>query len=298
MFQKRGGETGEGGTDDGAGKGTRGSSGSSGASSRKDAMRNDSLSTNLEFDSTSMRIEKDVLRSFSSETGGFPIYNTGNFDQELSKLDLQLSNYYLLGFQSNNPKRDGSLRKIEVKTDLKDVSLRYRKGYMDRLPLDTLASTREEKSLLQAMESPANARKLPLVFRAIYFYETPRLARILVSSKIGLEKAEFKKRGGQLACDLSVMGVAYAENNAVAARFSETLPVVVGNDKNQSLPGTLAYSNYFKLQPGKYRLKLAVSDGASNLGSMEQSIDIPLPGMAELPQAAWWLQKKWPICLR
>lgn len=73
------------------------------------------------------------------------------------------------------------------------------------------------------------------------------------------------------------MGVAYAENNAVAARFSETLPVVVGNDKNQSLPGTLAYSNYFKLQPGKYRLKLAVSDGASNLGSMEQSIDIPAP---------------------
>ena len=104
-------------------------------------------------------MEKDILKSFSSETGGFSIFNTGNFDQELAKLDQQLSNYYVLGFQSNNPKRDGSLRKIEVKTDLKDVSLRYRKSYMDRLPLDTLASSREESpcsrqwNLLQMQEN-------------------------------------------------------------------------------------------------------------------------------------------------
>jgi len=281
MFQKGGGGTGGSGGGGTGGSGTNPNSGSS--PSRTDPSRSDPWATNPDFGSKSTRVEKDVLRAFSSETGGFPIFNTGNFDQELAKLDKQLSNYYVLGFQSNNPKRDGSLRKIEVKTDLKDVTLRHRKGYIDQRPLDTLASSREEKALLGAMASPNAAKQLPLAFRAIYFYETPELARVLVSSKIRLEKAEFKKKRGQLSCDLSIMGVAYAENNAVAARFSETVPVIINNEKDQNLQRNLAYGNYFKLRPGKYRLRLAASDGANNLGAMEQVIDIPAPpegGMA------------------
>jgi len=262
LLQGKGGGTGKGGT---------------AAGSAKDDMRQNPWITNPGFESRAERIEKDVLKSFSSETGGFPIYNTANFDQELAKLDRQLSNYYILGFQSGNPKRDGSLREIEVETTSKDVSLRYRKSYIDRQPLDTLANTREEKSLRGAMESPGSAKKLPLVFRAIHFYETPRLARVLVSARIDMEKAKFKKKSGKLSCDLNVMGFAYADNGGVAARFSETVPVTLDIEGNQGLPKTFAYSNYFRLQPGKYRLKLAVSDGDNNLGATEQESVIPAP---------------------
>jgi hypothetical protein len=125
------------------------------------------------------------------------------------------------------------------------------------------------------MASPDTAIQLPLAFRAAYFYDSPRMARVLVSAKISLEKAEFKKKGGQLACDLNVMGAAYAENDSVAARFSETVPVTIDKEKDQNLPKSQVYSNYFKLRPGKYRLKLAVSDGGKNLGSMQQQLEIP-----------------------
>ena len=227
------------------------------------------------FARNSMRIEEDMLRSFAAQTGGFSIYNTGNFDSELDKLNQQLSNYYILGFQSNNPKRDGSVRKLEVKTDLKDVSLRYRKEYVDQRPLDTLVQSKQEKVLLKAMETSSGAAQLPLAFRAAYFYDSPRLARILIASKINLERAKFKKKSGQLSCELDVMGAAYSEDNSVAARFSETIPILMDQGKDQNLPRILNYKNYFKLRPGKYRLKIAASDGANNLGSMEQSIDIP-----------------------
>jgi len=223
----------------------------------------------------SMRIEEDMLRSFAKQTGGFSIYNTGNFDAELDKLNQQLSNYYVLGFQSSNPKRDGSIHKLEVKTDLKDVTLRYRKEYVDQRPLDTLARSGKEKSLLKAMASPSVASKLPLAFRAAYFYDSPKLARVLISSRINLEKAKFKKNDGQLSCDLDVMGVAYDENNHVAARFSESVPIRIDKENNQNSSRILNYKNYFKLRPGRYRLKLAASDGKNNLGSMEQEIGIP-----------------------
>ncbi len=269
------------GTGSGSGSGSTGSTGtSSGTNPNYNplydtpddpwATREDS-----DFGRNSMRIEQDMLRSFAEQTGGFSIHNTGNFDAELDKLNRQLSNYYILGFQSNNPKRDGSIRELEVKTDLKDVTLKYRKEYVDKRPLDTLARSKQEKSLLKAMGSPSIASRLRLTFRAAYFYDSPELARVLISSRIDLENAKFRKKGGQLSCDLDVMGVAFTENNSVAARFSESVPIRIDKENDRNSPRILNYNNYFKLRPGKYRIKLVASDGTNNLGSMEQAMDIP-----------------------
>ena len=91
-----------------------------------------------------------------------------------------------------------------------------------------------------------------------------------------MDKTVFKKKGGQLGADLNIMGVAYTEDGSMAARFSETLPVSFDKEKESEFRKTdLVYRNYFKLRPGKYRLKLAVSDESDNLGSMEQALEIP-----------------------
>ena len=56
----------------------------------------------------------------------------------------------------------------------------------------------------------------------------------------------------------------------------ETLPISFDKEKEPEFrKGSLAYRNYFKLRPGKYRLKLAVSDESNNLGSTEQSLEVP-----------------------
>ncbi len=103
-----------------------------------------------------------------------------------------------------------------------------------------------------------------------------RTARVLIASRIRMEKAAFKKKGGQLGTDLNIMGVAYAEDGGIAARFSETLPIVFDKEKEPEFrKKDLVYRNYFKLRPGKYRLKLAVSDESDNLGSMEQILQVP-----------------------
>lgn len=218
--------------------------------------------------------QQDFLRPLANDTGGFPILSSNELDRALNELDRQLSSYYILGFQSNNPKRDGSYRKLEVKTDLKDITLRFRTGYIDRRPLDLLNSTKQEKALLDAIASPAAAVQLPISMRAFHFYDSPNLARAIVFSRIRLEKAEFTKKEGQQVCDLNVMGVAYGANDTVAARFSETVHVAGENSKEQK-PQTLVYRNFFKLRPGKYRLKFAVSDASTNLGSIENPLEIP-----------------------
>jgi VWFA-related protein len=300
MFQQKGGG-GQGGG--GTGGGTSGGTGSSGGSGGSTGSGGSSGSTggssggtsagstgapgntgstgynpnmSLPIPNIETQSQRSLLRSLALESGGFSIYDTNDFDSELDKLDSQLSNYYILGFQSNNPKHDGGFRKLEVKTDLKGVSLRYRKGYLDRRPVDTLASSKQERTLLTALASPEKAVQLPLTFRASYFYDSPRLARVLVSARVRLETIEVKKKGGQMGSDVNMMGVAYAEDGAVSARFSETLHLAFDKGKEQEFrKSSFRYSNYFKLRPGKYRLKMAVSDEGDNLGSTEQILEIP-----------------------
>ncbi len=214
------------------------------------------------------------LKSFALENGGSTI-NT-DIDVELGRLDQQISNYYILGFQSTNPRRDGAFRKVEVKTELKGVSLKHQPGHTDRRPIDVLSSAKQEKALLTALATPGAAAQLPIVFRPAFFYDSPKAARILVAMRISMGKMAFRKKGGQLGTDLNVMGVAYAEDGSSAARFSETLSVNFDKEKEPEYrKGDFAYRNYFKLRPGKYRLKLAVSDDSDNVGSVEQPLEVP-----------------------
>jgi VWFA-related protein len=220
--------------------------------------------------------QQSVLKSLAVESGAAAIFNTNDFDSELDKLSLQLSNFYVLGFQSDNPKHDGAFRKLEIKTDLKNLTLKHRNGYFDRRPLDVLANSSQEESLLAAMASPQRATRIPITFHAYYFYDTPRLARVMISAKISMANVTLRRKSGQLVSDLRVMGVAYAVNDSISARFSEIVPVEVDRGKEQNFRrASIPYRNFFKMRPGKYRLKLAASDEGDNLGSAEQILEIP-----------------------
>lgn len=227
---------------------------------------------------------ENVLRSLANSTGGTSIFNTNNLNQGLDKVDLELSNYYVLGFSPSSSKRDGKLRKIEVKSEAKGIKLKYRSNYVDPRPPDALAGSKEERSLLSAISSPSPKMQLPVMFRPVYFYDTTSLVRVPISASIQHGVIELKKKGPMLVNSIDVMGVAYGEDGSVAARFSETINLSIEKEKeaafqNQDIP----YQNYLKLRPGKYQLKMAIADEKGKIGTTEQSLVIPpLPadGMA------------------
>lgn len=246
-----------------------------------------------DFPQFSQQRMDNMLRSIASDTGGAAIFNTSDFNNRLNEITRELDNYYVLGFQSNNPKRDGKFRKLEVRTDVKGIEVRHREGYLDPRPLDVLAGSRSEKSIMSAIASPAGATQLPVTFRALYFYDSPGLARIPVSAKIRAASLEMKKKGGQLAGDINVMGVAYAEDGSVSARFSETMHLVVDKEKEADFrKQNIAYRNHFRLRPGKYRLKLAIADEKGKIGSAEQSLAVPPLTQGDLAASSLVLAEK------
>jgi VWFA-related protein len=219
---------------------------------------------------------ENILRSLASETGGLPIFNTNNLNQGLDKVDLELSNYYVLGFSSTNPKRDGKYRKLEVKTDVKGLKLKHRNGYLDPRPADALAGSKGERSLMSAISSPTPMTQLPVTFRPVFFYDSPQLARVPISARIQHGTIELKKKGGLMVNAVDIMGVAYAEDGSVAARFSETLNLAIEKEREEVFRNSdIPYRNYIKLRPGKYQLKLAIADEKGKVGTSEQTLAVP-----------------------
>lgn len=72
-----------------------------------------------------------VMKQLSEETGGrafFP-FKVEELEDAFRQINQELRSQYNIGYISNNAKRDGSYRKIEVKVPERGLKLNYRKGY-------------------------------------------------------------------------------------------------------------------------------------------------------------------------
>ena len=72
-----------------------------------------------------------VLRQLSRETGGLAFFPEGVEDLAsiYEQISEELSNQYTLGYTSNNPRRDGTWRRIVVRVTCPAVAARTKQGY-------------------------------------------------------------------------------------------------------------------------------------------------------------------------
>jgi VWFA-related protein len=87
-----------------------------------------------------LRKSQDTLRVLAEETGGIAIVNTNGFDRALQRIDAETSDYYVLGYYSNNPDLSKRRRRIEVRVTRPDVDLWSRTEYVVPLPPSVPAS--------------------------------------------------------------------------------------------------------------------------------------------------------------
>lgn len=71
------------------------------------------------------------LRQMSEETGGhvFHIDRRLTLQQAFTELQEEMRSQYAIGYTPTNPEKDGTFRRIEIKTNDKDWKVQARKGY-------------------------------------------------------------------------------------------------------------------------------------------------------------------------
>jgi VWFA-related protein len=72
-----------------------------------------------------------VLKQMSEETGGhlFQVDRKNSLDQIFEQLQQEMRTQYAIGYTPTNGKKDGTFRKIDLRTANKDQKVQVRKGY-------------------------------------------------------------------------------------------------------------------------------------------------------------------------
>jgi VWFA-related protein len=76
-----------------------------------------------------VRTSQDSLRTIAELTGGYAAVNQNDFDKALKRIDAETSDYYVVGYYSNNPDPRKKTRSIEVKVTRPDLNVMHRKAY-------------------------------------------------------------------------------------------------------------------------------------------------------------------------
>lgn len=81
-----------------------------------------------------VRQTQDTLRVLAELTGGYAVVNQNDFRKALQRVDNETSDYYVVGYYSNNPDPRKRTRRIEIKTGRDGLNLHYRTSYSLKIP--------------------------------------------------------------------------------------------------------------------------------------------------------------------
>src|SRR5216684_4075783 len=80
-------------------------------------------------DLNSNAASRETLSTLAADTGGKAFFDSNDFSGVFSQVQKDTSAYYILGYSSLNPLKDGKYRRLRVQVNRPDLRLEFRPGY-------------------------------------------------------------------------------------------------------------------------------------------------------------------------
>jgi VWFA-related protein len=218
---------------------------------------------------------QDTLTTMAEDTGGRAFFDANTFGHVFDRVVNDTSAYYVLGYSSTNPARDGRFRRIKVRLKRPDLKLEYRSGYY--APRDFAHSTKDdrEEQLQDQLTSDLSATDLSTYVSASYFrladdrYFVP-LSVIVPGYQLPITNSTDKNRA-----TIDVLGVVRDAQRRPVGRIRDI--VRLSTDSADDLKRqTVQYETGLEMPPGKYHVKVVVRENqAGTFGSYETDLVVP-----------------------
>jgi VWFA-related protein len=82
-----------------------------------------------------VRQTQDTLRVLAELTGGIAVVNQNDYRRALQRIDAETSDYYVIGYYSNNPDLRKRHRQIKVNVTRSDLQVTHRTSYSVKVPI-------------------------------------------------------------------------------------------------------------------------------------------------------------------
>jgi VWFA-related protein len=224
---------------------------------------------------SSMSASQDALSSLSEDTGGRAFYDRNDFGGVFDRVIADTSAYYVLGYSSTNPSRDGRFRRVRVQAKRSDVKLEYRVGYYAARDFTHSSKDDREQLLMEQLASDLSVTDLPVYASSAYFRLKGNHYYVPVWLVVPGSRVPFVKAGDKSKATLDVLGVLVDARQVPVARMRDTVNLALGSTENTQRKA-VQYATSFELPPGTYRLKVVIRENqGGTMGSFETALVVP-----------------------
>src|SRR6267143_1639835 len=196
---------------------------------------------------------QETLATLSSDTGGKAFFDSNDFSSVFSQVQKDSSAYYVLGFTSNNPLKDGKFRRLKVQVKRAD----------------------REQQLEDELDAQLPRVDVPLYAGAAYFRQDDSHYYLAVSLVIPGSQIPFVTEKEKDNATIDIIGEALGGGKFRVGQLRDTVQLALETSQ-QVRRKNVQYNTGFVLAPGSYHLKFVIRENQTGrMGSFETDVQIP-----------------------
>jgi VWFA-related protein len=218
---------------------------------------------------------QDTLSTLAEDTGGKAFFDSNDFSGVFSQVQKDTSAYYVLGFTSNNPLKDGHFRHLKVQLNRQDVKLEYRSGYYAGRDFQHLNNSDREQQLTDELEAQLPQTDVAVYAGAHYFRQDDSHYYLGVSLVIPGSQIPFVQAKDKDNATIDIIGEVLANGKLPVGHQRDTVKLAV-DSAQQVRRKNVQYNTGFLLASGSYHLKFVVRENRTGrMGTFETDVQIP-----------------------
>ncbi len=218
---------------------------------------------------------QETLSTVAEDTGGKAFLDSNDFNAVFNKVQEDTSTYYVLGYRSTNPARDGRYRRIDVRVDRPGVKIDHRAGYYAPKDFQHFNSDDREQQIADEMSSELPSTDLSVFLSAGYFRIGESKYYVPVSLVVPGSEIPFTSDKDKDKATLDIAGLVRDGANRAVGNVRDTVKLAVEGSKEVRRKH-VQYDTGFVLAPGRYHLKFVVRENQTGrLGSFEADVTVP-----------------------
>lgn len=222
--------------------------------------------------------QQETLATLAADTGGKAFLDSNDLALGITQAQQDIRSYYIIGYYSTNPARDGRFRRVQVKlAGQQQAKLDYRSGYFAPKDFGKFTESDKEAQLQDALMLGDPVTDLPLALEANYFRLTREKYFVPVAMKIPGSAVQLARKGASGTTEFDFIGQVRDLKGKIAGSVRDGIRVKLSETEAEQLNSrSLQYDTGFTLAPGEYRLKFLVRENQTGkMGTFETRLTIP-----------------------
>jgi VWFA-related protein len=225
----------------------------------------------------------DGSESIADDSGGFTVKNSNDLSKGIQRIAQETQLYYLLGYVSSNPARDGAFREIEVsfkKGKGKGLRIRARRGYFAGSEGEVALQGKEgvDPVIQAALDSPWPQTDIPI---RMTHYIGPEVmlgnASVLITAEVDIRGLHFTPDEDRQTGEIEFLLVVAHRESGEFFRYQQAVTMRLRPSTRERLNRVwFPIVRDFELSPGDHQAKIIVRDTATGqVGSVVHEFEVP-----------------------